>query len=163
MKFFLKDFFSKCDQIRSFLWIWLYLLKKSLMENFIFCAVLFPMHSWRCEPQQIYKETSLILCPNNFLLDTLFWRHASSDVQKVELVCLYTCRQLSVFPNNSVRICLIRLKISMLYQINNTFRNTVFRYVSLCFQVKIEIMMYLVYMSWPFVVDEQKLGSRHTA
>ena len=33
------NFFSKCDQIRSFLRIWSYLLKKSLMENFIFCAV----------------------------------------------------------------------------------------------------------------------------
>ena len=39
MKFSMKDFFSKCDQIRSFLWIWSHLLKKSLMENFIFCAV----------------------------------------------------------------------------------------------------------------------------
>ena len=39
MKFSIKDFFSKCDQIRSFLQIWLRLLKKSLMENFIFCAV----------------------------------------------------------------------------------------------------------------------------
>ena len=33
MKFSIKDFFSKCDQIRSFLQIWLHLLKKSLMEN----------------------------------------------------------------------------------------------------------------------------------
>ena len=40
MKISIKDFFSKCDQIRSFLRIWSYLLKKSLMENFIFCAVL---------------------------------------------------------------------------------------------------------------------------
>ena len=40
MKFSNKDFFSKCDQIRSFLRIWSHLLKKSLMENFIFCAVL---------------------------------------------------------------------------------------------------------------------------
>ena len=39
MKFFIKDFFSKCDQIRRFLWIWSHLLKRSLMENFIFCAV----------------------------------------------------------------------------------------------------------------------------
>ena len=35
----IKYFFSKCDQIRSFLWIWSHLLKKSLMKNFIFCAV----------------------------------------------------------------------------------------------------------------------------
>ena len=39
MKFSIKDFFSKFDQIRSFLWIWSHSLKKSLMENFVFCAV----------------------------------------------------------------------------------------------------------------------------
>ena len=39
MKFFIKDFFSKYDQIYSFLRIWSHLLKKFLMENFIFCAV----------------------------------------------------------------------------------------------------------------------------
>ena len=49
MKFFNKDFFSKCDQNYSFPWnadvdlelvrIWSHLLKKFLMENFIFCAV----------------------------------------------------------------------------------------------------------------------------
>ena len=40
MKFSIKDFFSNCDQIRSFLRIWSHLLKKSLMENFIFCAMI---------------------------------------------------------------------------------------------------------------------------
>ena len=39
MKFSIKDFFSKCDQIRSYLRIWSHLLKKSLMGNFIFCAL----------------------------------------------------------------------------------------------------------------------------
>ena len=39
MKFYFKDFFSKCDQIRRFLRLWSHFLKKSLMENFIFCAV----------------------------------------------------------------------------------------------------------------------------
>ena len=38
MKFSIKDFFSKCDQIRRNLQNWSHLLKKSLMENFIFCA-----------------------------------------------------------------------------------------------------------------------------
>ena len=38
-KLSINNFFSKCDQIRSFLRIWSHLLKKSLMENFIFCAV----------------------------------------------------------------------------------------------------------------------------
>ena len=40
MKFSVKDFFSKCRQILRKLWIWSHLLKKSLMESFIFCAVL---------------------------------------------------------------------------------------------------------------------------
>ena len=35
MKFSMKDFFSKCDQIRKE-----YLLKKSFIENIVFCAVL---------------------------------------------------------------------------------------------------------------------------
>ena len=39
MKFSIKDFLSKCNQIRRFLRIWSHLLKKSLMEDFIFCAV----------------------------------------------------------------------------------------------------------------------------
>ena len=41
MKFSIKDFFSKCDQIRSKMRIWSHLRKKSLMEKFIFCAVVF--------------------------------------------------------------------------------------------------------------------------
>ena len=44
MKFSIKDSFSKCDQIRSFLRIWSHLLKKSLMKNVIFCAVLYTKH-----------------------------------------------------------------------------------------------------------------------
>ena len=39
MKFSIKDFFSKCDQIHWKLRIWSHLLKKYLMENFIFRAV----------------------------------------------------------------------------------------------------------------------------
>ena len=39
MKFSIKNFFSKYDQIRWKLRIWSHLRKKSLMENFIFCAV----------------------------------------------------------------------------------------------------------------------------
>ena len=40
MKFSIKELFSKCDQIRTKLRIWLHLMKKSLMENFFFlCSV----------------------------------------------------------------------------------------------------------------------------
>ena len=39
LKFSIKDFFSKCDQIHRKLRIWSHLLKKSLTDNVIFCAV----------------------------------------------------------------------------------------------------------------------------
>ena len=39
MKFPIKYFFSKCDKIHRELRIWSHLLKISLMENSIFCAV----------------------------------------------------------------------------------------------------------------------------
>ena len=40
IKFFLKNFFNKCEQIRRRQWIWSQLLQKSLIENFIYSAVL---------------------------------------------------------------------------------------------------------------------------
>ena len=56
-KFPIKDFFSKCDQIRSFLRIWSHLLKKSRMENFIFlCSVIL----------QDYKKITTI-CQKGFI------------------------------------------------------------------------------------------------
>ena len=39
MKFSIQDFFSKCDEIRNFRQSRSHLLKKSLIEKFIFCAV----------------------------------------------------------------------------------------------------------------------------
>ena len=36
MKFYIKNFFSKCDQIPRKPRIWSHLLRKSLMKNFIF-------------------------------------------------------------------------------------------------------------------------------
>ena len=43
-KFSMKNFFSKCDQIRRKLRIWSHLLKKSLVTNFIFCAAMSMSH-----------------------------------------------------------------------------------------------------------------------
>ena len=39
IEFSFEDFFSKCGQIRSLLRIWSQLLKKSLVENSIFCVL----------------------------------------------------------------------------------------------------------------------------
>ena len=43
-KFSIKNFFSKCDQIRRKPRIWSHLLKKSLVTNFIFCAAMSMSH-----------------------------------------------------------------------------------------------------------------------
>ena len=50
MKFSIKDFYSKRDQIRRKLRIWSHLLQKSLMGNFIFCA----------------GENNLLVCRKNY-------------------------------------------------------------------------------------------------
>ena len=47
MKFPVKDFFSKCDQIHSILQIWSHLLKKSLMEKCF--SALFPLNQKHME------------------------------------------------------------------------------------------------------------------
>ena len=52
MKSLIKDFFSKCDQIRRKLQIWAHVLKKSLIENLNFCAV--SRHMVRCILSYLY-------------------------------------------------------------------------------------------------------------
>ena len=60
MKFSIKDFFSKCYQIRRKLRIWLHLLKKSLMDNFTFRAVYI---AWKSLYEMLLEEL-----PNNVRL-----------------------------------------------------------------------------------------------
>ena len=52
MKLSIKDFSSKCDQIRRKLRIWSHLLEKSLMENFIFFAA----SAFRAESPSVSKN-----------------------------------------------------------------------------------------------------------
>ena len=60
MKFSIKDFFSKWQQIRRKLRIWSHLLKRSLMENFIFCAVhTFVSVSYINNEAQLYERTNV--------------------------------------------------------------------------------------------------------
>ena len=59
MKFSM-DFFSKCDLIRRNLWIRSHLLKKSLMENFVFSALRVPFY---------LERFSLILTKNVCVAD----------------------------------------------------------------------------------------------
>ena len=79
MKFSIKDFFSKCDQVRSFQRIWSHLLKKSLMENFIFV----------CSDSPAFIKTSL----SNELISTCY-QHQMYTALKV---CKYGVFFWSVF------------------------------------------------------------------
>ena len=93
MKFSIKDFFSECDQIRRKLRIWSYLVKKSLMENFVFCAVSTHFKllvSFHIPPKKkmVKKETSGVKRTKcRVLKNILSW-----DVVMMSIVCI-----LSVF------------------------------------------------------------------
>ena len=79
MKFSIKDFFSTCDQIRKKLRIWSHLLKKSLMENFIFCAVLGPS-IWSCSSP--YAGLQVIKNPPThwrIVNSNWYWTHTVSN------------------------------------------------------------------------------------
>ena len=75
----MKDFFGKCDQIRIYLQIWSHLLKKSLMEKFIFCAVYstFDSHS---EHNEASKREILMKIVNGWELLTFFGKSSILDV-----------------------------------------------------------------------------------
>ena len=74
MKFSIKDFFSKRDQIRIFLRIWLHLLKKFLMENFVFlCSVITndlqskSHFSWIFCASKLFELRTTISCAINYI------------------------------------------------------------------------------------------------
>ena len=68
MKFSIMDFFSKCDQTRRKLRIWSHLLRKSLLEKFIFCAVCFIAKHQHIDPsfQAEVKFFMLLVLHNSF-------------------------------------------------------------------------------------------------
>ena len=78
MKFSMRDFFSKCDQIRSFLRIWLHLLKKSFMENFIFVEWIFIINVWRAP-----KYTSEI---TENIIDIIFVTAVKQTIQPSDIL-----------------------------------------------------------------------------
>ena len=100
-------------------------------------SYIFRITSPSCESQQIHKETSLsrnllyTLTSSHVILETcITWciqsqAHLYKSPQFISFSYKY-CKLL-VFPNNSCRICPIKLKIDiLLHYMNNTFRHTVF-------------------------------------
>ena len=77
MKFSIGDFFNKCDQICRKLRIWSHLLKKSPMEDFIFCAVLgILLRNWKLEIGSASERTTFI---RNFLYARAIFRMTSTN------------------------------------------------------------------------------------
>ena len=77
MKFPIEDFFSKCDQIRRKLRIWSHLLKKSLMENFIFCAAIRSTQNMvSLKLLTFYPKDTHVFCKNLVVILSL-WHHLS--------------------------------------------------------------------------------------
>ena len=79
-KFFIKDFFSKCEQIRSFLRIWWHLLKKSSTENFIFYAV--HSNSTHLISVTLSNINDVIILPSNYILfESMIPRNPASIIR----------------------------------------------------------------------------------
>ena len=82
MKFSIKDFFSKCNQIRSFLRIWSHLLKRSLIENSIFCAVIVPLANklkyFKTWESSFQTRVGSVICYNYFYATESFGKKMKS-------------------------------------------------------------------------------------
>ena len=98
-KFSIKDFISTCDQIRSFLWIWSHLLKKSLMKNFIFCAVF----------SDLIKRNS---CPLVFVKRIIPWnfanfteKHVCRSLFLIKLLRRFYLKRPSIHPATLLKKC----------------------------------------------------------
>ena len=103
-KFSIEDFFSERDQVCSFLHIWSLLLKKSLSEDFILCAVSHPQVLELVRFQEVYyqklSETEYkqdgiyLLKVNKLKLQNNMWnllKVNSKDTRTVSMTfwCLY--------------------------------------------------------------------------
>ena len=86
-------FFSICDPIHRKLWVWSHLLKKLLMEYFIFCAAFLVINHWKYNSQKRHRKHS----KNNF---TFCWKcNFSFCWTKQFKLCCYT-----IFFWNSIYI-----------------------------------------------------------
>ena len=96
MKFSIKDFFSKCDQIRKKLRIWSHLLKKSLMENFIFFCAVKLSNLCTYFKLYIYQDNGKLL--TNFLRSSLLMKNVITKWISANALVLLISSTTSSFP-----------------------------------------------------------------
>ena len=106
-KFSIKNFFSKCDQIYSFLRIWPHLLKKSLMKNFIFCFMLLVSCGFYHNDIQIFKNGPCKICGRHLLTLSrprpLSYRNQSIDLIWWTDFYMITASVLKGLKNQTIR------------------------------------------------------------
>ena len=94
MKFSIKDFLSKYDQVRKKLRIWSHLLKKSFPENFVFLCSVSKTHNLGfltnsfCESQSVsasrsVKKCGMLFC-GDFFVDCLASVLVVDNVEKLQ-------------------------------------------------------------------------------
>ena len=96
MKFSIKYFSSKCDQIRRKLRIWSHLLKKSLMKNFIFCAVSARVSIGLSEIVRMNKTDFIINAYKKCQLSFEIFEHFETEFLKLS-ICISECIKNSHF------------------------------------------------------------------
>lgn len=83
IKFFIRNFFRKCDQIFRFLRMWSHLQKKSLRENVNFCAVNISLKAFKKWPnfQQNSKLLQILLPGRAIEIHLLFKSEGPMDIR----------------------------------------------------------------------------------
>ena len=103
----IKNFFSICDQIGSFLRIWPHLLKKSLMKNFIFCFMLLVSCGFYHNDIQIFKNGPCKICGRHLLTLSrprpLSYRNQSIDLIWWTDFYMITASVLKGLKNQTIR------------------------------------------------------------
>ena len=79
MKFLIKDFFSKCNQIRRKLRILSHILKTSLMENFMFWAVILLEPKSNCRKQENISKMECAAAISNAIDNELITKAVVTD------------------------------------------------------------------------------------
>ena len=117
MKFSVKDFFGKCDQIRSFIRNWWHLLKKSLKESL--CFLQCQRHSFKHLFCKFFKHSRKI-CLRDFFQKKFCW--PVTQVKRTSIGSILVIYE--ILQNTSARLILTEsFRLNAIYTYTqNTFR-----------------------------------------
>ena len=120
MKFSITDFFSKCDQIRN-------LLKKSVVENFIFCAVRiagFPgLHFRKFELNTKICSTISVFSLNKTQITDTIYEVVNSKNSRVSTDLLNPFAPNAFFPHTLIIMILMIITIMIMVIMLNITEN----------------------------------------